>query len=252
MYSYCSSVVSAASNFNRYKVSPKPQIGLRPIKNTSSRAKTLLEVISDLEGSTNERYDRSKTIFYPGDSSKKLYLIKKGAVRLSRIYETGEEITVAFLKENSLFGISSILAEKDLGNFYHAIAFTRVEMTTAPASAVRDAIEADTSVGMLLLQGLSSRIFQSATMIETLKNKDTYSRLISFLLVLSKDFGIPSKNGITIDLKISQEEIAEAICSTRVTITRMFGELKNSGLIAKNKNNKITVIDPTALEKRLN
>ena len=53
-------------------------------------------------------------------------------VRLSRVYESGEEITVALLRENSLFGVLSLLTGQRSDRFYHAIAFTRVEMVTAP------------------------------------------------------------------------------------------------------------------------
>ena len=122
-------------------------------------------------------------------------------------------------------------------------------MVTAPASSVRQAIEANTSVGLLLLQGLSSRILQTETMIETLTHRDMSSRLVSFLLVLCRDFGMPGSQGITIDLRLSHQAIAEAIGSTRVTITRLLGDLRNSGLVEIDRK-KITVLDPIALAKR--
>ena len=106
-----------------------------------------------------------------------------------------------------------------------------------------------TSVGLLLLQGLSSRILQTETMIETLTHRDMSSRLVSFLLVLCRDFGIPGNQGITIDLRLSHQAIAEAIGSTRVTITRLLGDLRNSGLVEIDRK-KITVLDPIALAKR--
>ncbi len=212
---------------------------------------TLLDVIRSLEGASSEIVERSKTIFFPGDPAEKVYLIRRGAVRLSRVYETGEEITVALLRENSLFGVLSLLTGDRSDRFYHAVAFTKVELITAPATSVRNAIEADTGVGLLLLQGLSSRILQTETMIETLTHRDMSSRLVSFLLVLCRDFGVPDENGITIDLKLSHQAIAEAIGSTRVTITRLLGELRNSSLLAIDRK-KITIFDPIALAKRFN
>ncbi len=243
-------MINAASSMNSYKSPKEPQIERKQISTNSDLRKPLIELIRGLKGSATERYKSSKTIFYPGDTSKKLYVLKAGAVRLSRIDEDGEEITVAFLKSKSLFGVSSLLNSTESQFLYHAIAFTDVEIETAHISSVKNAIEADARVGMLLLEGLSYRIFQSARMIETLKNKDTYSRLISFLLFLSKDFGVPSSKGITIDIKITQEAIAEAIGSTRVTITRIFVELKNSGFLSSDRQ-KITIINPTALAQHL-
>jgi CRP/FNR family transcriptional regulator len=165
------------------------------------------------------------------------------------VYESGEEITVALLRENSLFGVLSLLTGHRSDRFYHSVAFTRVEMLTAPAASVRQAIEADSGVGLLLLQGLSSRILQTETMIETLTHRDMSSRLVSFLLVLCRDFGVPDDRGITIDLRLSHQAIAEAIGSTRVTITRLLGDLRNSGLVEIDRK-KITVLDPIALAKK--
>ena len=224
-----------------------PETSLTNAPTPSSR--TLLEVIRELEGASTELVERNKTIFFPGDPAERVYLIRRGAVRLSRVYESGEEITVALLRENSLFGVLSLLTGHRSDRFYPSVAFTRVEMVTAPASSVRQAIEADTSVGLLLLQGLSSRILQTETMIETLTHRDMSSRLVSFLLVLCRDFGIPSTQGITIDLRLSHQAIAEAIGSTRVTITRLLGDLRNSGLVEIDRK-KITVLDPIALAKR--
>ena len=233
------------------RTAPQPgrsaETSLTNAPNPASR--TLLEVIRDLEGANTEMVERNKTIFFPGDPAERVYLIRRGAVRLSRVYESGEEITVALLRENSLFGVLSLLTGHRSDRFYHSVAFTRVEMVTAPASSVRQAIEANTSVGLLLLQGLSSRILQTETMIETLTHRDMSSRLVSFLLVLCRDFGMPGPQGITIDLRLSHQAIAEAIGSTRVTITRLLGDLRNSGLVEIDRK-KITVLDPIALAKR--
>ena len=88
-------------------------------------------------------------------------------------------------------------------------------------------------------------------MIETLTHRDMSSRLVSFLLVLCRDFGVPGEQGITIDLRLSHQSIAEAIGSTRVTITRLLGDLRNSGLVQIDRK-KITVLDPIALAKKFN
>jgi global nitrogen regulator NtcA len=244
-------MVGASRGFSRLPSTPStgtPGSLLSPT-GAPQAVPTLLEVIRGLSGSNAETIERGKTIFFPGDPAERVYLLRRGAVRLSRVYESGEEITVALLRENSLFGVLSLLTGQRSDRFYHAIAFTRVELVMAPASSVRRAIEQDASVGLLLLQGLSSRILQTETMIETLTHRDMSSRLVSFLLVLCRDFGVPSQEGITIDLRLSHQAIAEAIGSTRVTITRLLGDLRNEGLLQIDRK-KITVFDPIALSKR--
>ena len=242
------------ANSSSFSRSPNQSHGMNSQSQFNEKTpikKTLLDVIRGLDGAANETVDRSKTIFFPGDPAERVYLIRRGAVRLTRVYESGEEITVALLRENSLFGVLSLLTGHRSDRFYHAVAFTKVEMTSAPAGSVRNALEGDSGVGLLLLQGLSSRILQTETMIETLTHRDMSSRLVSFLLVLCRDFGVPSEKGITIDLRLSHQGIAEAIGSTRVTITRLLGDLRNLGLLQIDRK-KITVFDPIALAKRFN
>jgi global nitrogen regulator NtcA len=168
-----------------------------------------------------ETFERGKTIFFPGDPAERVYFLVKGAVKLSRVYEAGEEITVALLRENTVFGVLSLITGQRSDRFYHAVAFTSVELLSAPIQQVEQALKENPELSMLMLRGLSSRILQTEMMIETLAHRDMGSRLVSFLLILCRDFGVPTNEGIRIDLKLSHQAIAEAIGSTRVTVTRL-------------------------------
>ena len=197
-----------------------------------------------------DTFERGKTIFFPGDPAERVYFLLSGAVKLSRVYESGEEITVALLKENSVFGVLSLVMGQRSDRFYHSVAFTQVELLSVPIEHVEKALQANPELAMLMLQGLSSRILQTEMMIETLAHRDMGSRLVSFLLILCRDFGVPNPSGgVTIDLKLSHQAIAEAIGSTRVTITRLLGDLRQDTLITIHKK-KITVHNPVALSQQ--
>ena len=196
-----------------------------------------------------ESYERSKTIFFPGDPAERVYFLTKGAVKLSRVYEAGEEITVALLRENSVFGVLSLITGDHSDRFYHAVAFTPVELLSIPADQLSQALSEHPELSSVMLRGLSSRILQTEMMIETLAHRDMGSRLVSFLLILCRDFGIPGGEGITVDLKLSHQAIAEAIGSTRVTVTRLLGDLREKQMISIHKK-KITVHDPVTLSQQ--
>jgi len=76
-----------------------------------------------------------------------------------------------------------------------------------------------------------------------------YPYLVSFLLILCRDFGVPTTDGIRVDLKLSHQAIAEAIGSTRVTVTRLLGELRDQEMVSIYKK-KITVHNPVALSQQ--
>ncbi|AFZ36017.1 transcriptional regulator, Crp/Fnr family [Stanieria cyanosphaera PCC 7437] len=196
-----------------------------------------------------ETFERGKTIFFPGDPAERVYFLVKGAVKLSRVYEAGEEITVALLRENTVFGVLSLITGQRSDRFYHAVAFTSVELLSAPIQQVEQSLKENPELSMLMLRGLSSRILQTEMMIETLAHRDMGSRLVSFLLILCRDFGVPTNEGIRIDLKLSHQAIAEAIGSTRVTVTRLLGDLRQENMISIHKK-KITVHNPVALSQQ--
>jgi global nitrogen regulator NtcA len=196
-----------------------------------------------------ETFERGKTIFFPGDPAERVYFLLKGAVKLSRVYEAGEEITVALLRENSVFGVLSLVTGQKSDRFYHAVAFTTVELLSTSIKQFEESLSTQPDLAMLMLQGLSSRILQTEMMIETLAHRDMASRLVSFLLILCRDFGVPTADGIQIDLKLSHQAIAEAIGSTRVTVTRLLGDLRQDELISIKKK-KITVHNPVILSQQ--
>ncbi|MGA1284730.1 MAG: global nitrogen regulator NtcA [Prochlorothrix sp.] len=213
----------------------------------------LAEIFRQTAGSSflpvTETFDRGKTVFFPGDPAERVYFLLKGAVKLSRVYEAGDEITVALLRENSVFGVLSLITGHRSDRFYHAVAFTPVELMSVPIEQMQKTLKENPELAVVMLQGLSSRILQTEMMIETLAHRDMGSRLVSFLLILCRDFGVPSPEGITIDLKLSDQAIAEAIGSTRVTVTRLLGDLREDRMISIQKK-KITVHNPVALSQQ--
>jgi CRP/FNR family transcriptional regulator, global nitrogen regulator len=204
------------------------------------------QMATGLFPSVVETFERGKTIFFPGDPAERVYFLLKGAVKLSRVYEAGEEITVALLRENSVFGVLSLITGHRSDRFYHAVAFTTVELLSVPIEQMEKAMKEDPELPMVLLRGLSSRILQTEMMIGAFAHRDMGSRLVSFLLILCRDFGVPNSNGVTVDLKLSHQAIAEAIGSTRVTVTRLLGELRDQNMISIYKK-KITVHNPMML-----
>ena len=99
-----------------------------------------------------ESFERSKTIFFPGDPAERVYVLIKGAVKLSRVYEAGEEITVALLRENSVFGVLSLITGHRSDRFYHAVAFTSVELLSVPIEQVEKALKSDPELPMVMFE----------------------------------------------------------------------------------------------------
>jgi CRP-like cAMP-binding protein len=57
-------------------------------------------------------------------------------------------------------------------------------------------------------------------------------RLYGVLGLLAEQFGQPNEQGVIINVRITHAQLASAIGSTRTTITRLLGELRNSGKLS--------------------
>ncbi len=195
-------------------------------------------------------FDRGTTIFFPGDTAREIYLVSNGTITISKVYHSGEEITIALLGKNSVFGVLSLAINPYPERFYHAVALTPVELLSASIYQVEQKLLDDRELSTLMLRLLSLRILKTEMMIEALNHGNTDSRLISFLLTLCCDFGLPTAEGITIDLKLSHQAIASAIGSSRVNVTHLLRKLQQQRIISIDKK-KITVHDSAFLNQEL-
>jgi len=67
--------------------------------------------------------------------------------------------------------------------------------------------------------------------LSTLGQRRTIDRLLGFLILLIEEFGQPYEEGYYLPWSLTHAQIGSAIGSTRVTVTRLMGKLRQRGLI---------------------
>jgi CRP-like cAMP-binding protein len=77
--------------------------------------------------------------------------------------------------------------------------------------------------------------------LSTLGQRRTIDRLLGFLTLLIEEFGEPFQNGYCLPFPLTHAQIGSAIGSTRVTVTRLMGKLRQRGLIATQGDNLIYI-----------
>lgn len=75
--------------------------------------------------------------------------------------------------------------------------------------------------------------------LSTLGQRRTIDRLLGFLTLLIEEFGEPCDNGYCLPFPLTHAQIGSAIGSTRVTVTRLMGKLRQRGLIGTQGDNLI-------------
>jgi len=82
---------------------------------------------------------------------------------------------------------------------------------------------------------------------ESLTAGTSYTKLVASLVILSKRFGVKDTTGVTIGLKMSEQEIAKYAGMSRETANRELQKLKKDGIIHFDRGT-LTISDLQKLE----
>lgn len=85
--------------------------------------------------------------------------------------------------------------------------------------------------------------------LSTLGQRRTIDRLLGFLTLLIEEFGEPSEEGYCLPFPLTHAQIGSAIGSTRVTVTRLMGKLRQRGMIKTQGDNLICIPTDSVLNR---
>jgi CRP-like cAMP-binding protein len=85
--------------------------------------------------------------------------------------------------------------------------------------------------------------------LSTLGQRRTIDRLLGFLTLLVEEFGEPSEQGYCLPFPLTHAQIGSAIGSTRVTVTRLMGKLRQRGMIRTQGDNLICIPTDSVLNR---
>jgi CRP-like cAMP-binding protein len=198
------------------------------------------------------RFGARDLIFAPGDPDGQLYFLLEGTVRLYKIYGEYKEATVALLKDAGVFGELGL----DEGSCQSVFAesLTDVRVAVVRKSVLAEIIKRRPEFAMKLLFSFSERLKQSDEVIESLLNREVSARLATLLLNLGDRFGETNGSGTVLNVRLTHQDLANMIVSTREAVSKVMSEFQRDGLIEV-RNRRISVTpqlaeDATALFAR--
>ncbi|WP_036477211.1 Crp/Fnr family transcriptional regulator [Myxosarcina sp. GI1] len=219
------------------------------MKNVLSFETKLSQAVTQIENkySKTRVLEAGEKIFDFLEPQQNIYFSLNGIVKLFKIDRIGNEIAIALLPEKSFFGLSSLLLD-ELEQKYSASAVTPVKLISTPTFRVRQELHKSPELSSLMIRQLVSRLLNAEITIEFLRMQRSQTRLVSFLLILSRDFGIKTNAGIEINLRLSHETLAEMTSLSRVSVTKFLGQLRHQQMISIYRQ-KITIHDPKYLRQ---
>lgn len=191
---------------------------------------------------------KKEIIFLPGESSRQVYLLKTGRVKISRVSEEGREVTLALLQPGEIFGEIEILEGSARDTV--AEAMEESQLCVIQKEQFLSLIRKRPELSFRLTKLIGLRLRRIESRVEDLVFRDVPSRLAHLLIQLSEEYGNPIQDGILLSIKITHQEMANLIGSIRETVSATLGEFKKEGLITF-EGRKIIILRPELLKKQV-
>jgi CRP/FNR family cyclic AMP-dependent transcriptional regulator len=189
-----------------------------------------------------------EAIFHRDDPGQVLYIIKDGRVRIRLTSAEGQEVALAVFGAGESFGEMAILDGQPRSA--DAIAIDKVEVYTLQRTDFVQVVRNHPDIAIELMRLLSERIREANQMVEDLIFLDVYGRVAKKLLELSEEYGITTDEGVRIDLRLTQQELASMVGASRESVNKVMGYFTNKSYISTDKH-KITILRLAELRKRI-
>lgn len=152
-----------------------------------------------------------------------IWLVVRGMVKLGCVTIHGDEVLLGLAGPNELFGDSLAGPEA-----YEATTLTDCNLLCLS----HDELHKNPCLVPGLVEAVSQRQRQSQAMLALMGLRRVEDRVRGFLELLAIDYGVPCPEGLRLIPKLTHQEIASALGTTRVTVTRIIGQLREMGWLS--------------------
>ena len=149
-----------------------------------------------------------------------LWLVVRGMVKLGAVTVHGDELLLGLAGPNEPFGepLSTVEA-------YEVVTLTDCDLLCVTLAEMHEMPE----LSRKLLDAVVLRYRQSEYLLSLLGLRRVEERVRGFLELLAQDYGVPCDQGLRLNLRLTHQEMASALSTTRVTVTRVIGLLRDEG-----------------------
>ncbi|KAF0247458.1 MAG: Crp/Fnr family transcriptional regulator [bacterium] len=186
----------------------------------------------------NIKIAKHDSIYNCGDSDNKIYFVESGQVKLVITSPEGKECILVIHTKGDIFGelcLSGLSARLET-----ATAMEQTYLKQIPAAQFLMLLSNE-SLLESFIKYLAIRIADQQQVISTLVTVNSEQRLGKTLLQLAHSLGKQDPRSILIALKISHEELAAMIGTTRPRISLFMRRFRNLGLIETTKEHFLIV-----------
>lgn len=172
---------------------------------------------------------KGKTLFEQGDEGRLVYLVKRGTVRIARRTADGKDVTVAILGAGAIFGEEVVFSQVERKTV--AVCMTDALLCTARAEHVYGLMTRFPQLAVNVAKYVSEQREEALAIAEDVAYLTVPERLMRVFARLAQEHGRPVADGTLLDIRLTQNDLASLIGSTRETVSLKLGDLVRGGHI---------------------
>jgi CRP/FNR family transcriptional regulator len=178
-----------------------------------------------------------------GEPTSYLYLVERGAIRLSCVTADGREIVVGILGPGDVFGEAALLEEPSPVD---ARSIGPATLIAFDASLLPFVFRESPATGAELLRLVAARLRRTERTLGDALTSDLATRIAHRLGELVERHGAPDGDGTRIALPLTQEELARMVGASREAVNRSLKALVARDLV-RTTGRGLVIPDPDAL-----
>jgi CRP/FNR family transcriptional regulator len=189
-------------------------------------------------------WERGEVVFREGDEGDTCYLVRSGAVLLTREHQDGRLVALAELRAGELFGELAMFRGETRSATAEAI-----EDSTAVALLARDLqrlVRGNPDLALELLAALAERVSRTTERLLQQSFQTVAGRVAGTLLAQSVARQAEGAGDRDVLIRATQAEIAQLSGTSRESASRFLATLERAGLVTLGRG-RLTVHDPGRL-----
>lgn len=192
-----------------------------------------------------KKANKGEIIYFSSSDVPRIFLLKKGNIKIVIVDEEGNETIKEILQKGDLFGELTLETDSQV-NEYAKVLSDDVAICSFLMSDFEDLLLRNPSLALSYTKFVGLKMKRIRNSYSNLISKDAKTRLYQFLKDWAEKEGIKSGNKVVVENYLTQNDIAQIICTSRQTATQLLNEMENIGALIYNRK-EICIPDITKL-----
>lgn len=199
--------------------------------------------------SRTKDFRRGEPIYLPNEEADAVMLVAKGRVKICYVTPDGKQSILSFIDTGELFGEVSLFDAAQRQEFAEAIESCTIVLI--PKSSMLRLMTNHQHVCVGITKLIGDRRQRIERRLRNLLFRSNRERVVHLLIEMAEKYGVRTQAGIELAIKLSHQEMASTIGSTRETVTVMLGQLQSENCI-RIARRRITITDLDKLSREVN